>query len=75
MRNELPSRWLSLNDVCRLTSLSRTTINNWRERGEFVMPVEIGGRVAFIRDEVEAWMAAYENRRQAHDRIGRRAAA
>lgn len=48
---------ISLNDVCRLTSLSRTSINNYRAAGEFPRAVNLGlKRVAFVRAEVLAWV-------------------
>ena len=55
---------LSLNDACRLTSLSRTAINRWRSLGKFPTAVPLGDkRVAFVRAEVEQWI---------HDRIAER---
>ena len=49
---------ISLNDVCRLTSLSRTAINKWRALGRFPQAVPLGEkRVAFVRAEVEQWIA------------------
>lgn len=48
---------ISLNDACRLTSLSRTAINRWRELGKFPKAVPLGDkRVAFVRAEVEQWI-------------------
>ena len=48
---------ISLNDSCRLTSLSRTAINRWRAMGKFPVAVPLGDRrVAFIRSEVEQWI-------------------
>lgn len=56
---------VSLNEICRMTSLSRTAINRWRERGEFPAAVPLGDRrVAFVRSEVVTWIEA---------RIGERA--
>lgn len=56
---------ISLNDACRLTSLSRTAINRWRDLGKFPKAVALGDkRVAFVRAEVEDWI---------HDRIAQRA--
>lgn len=50
---------ISLNDACRLTSLSRTAINRWRALGRFPTAVPLGDkRVAFVRHEVEAWVRA-----------------
>ncbi|BCH32613.1 hypothetical protein MesoLjLc_45430 [Mesorhizobium sp. L-8-10] len=48
---------ISLNEACRLTSLSRTAINRWRDLGRFPKAVPMGDRrVAFIRAEVEEWI-------------------
>lgn len=50
---------ISLNEACRLTSLSRTAINRWRAMGKFPVAVPLGDkRVAFVRTEVEAWINA-----------------
>lgn len=63
--NDIPVL-ISLNDACRLTSLSRTAINRWRALGKFPKAVPLGDkRVAFIRAEVDQWI---------HDRIAERAA-
>ncbi|MBO6636267.1 MAG: helix-turn-helix domain-containing protein [Rhizobiaceae bacterium] len=70
MPNTLEPRWLSVNDAARLMSVSRTTINNYREKGLFPKPIEFGGRVAFLREEVLAFMAKFENARPEQDRIG-----
>ncbi|WP_292894490.1 helix-turn-helix transcriptional regulator [Nitratireductor sp.] len=49
---------ISLNDACRLTSLSRTAINRARQAGRFPQAVCLGEkRVAFVRSEVEQWIA------------------
>jgi prophage regulatory protein len=48
---------ISLNDACRLTSLSRTAINRWRDLGKFPKAVTLGDRrVAFVRAEVDLWI-------------------
>lgn len=48
---------ISLNDACKLTSLSRTAINRWRALNIFPAAVTLGDRrVAFVRAEVEAWI-------------------
>jgi prophage regulatory protein len=50
-------RLISMNDACRLTSMSRTMINRYRAEGRFPVHVELGERrVAFVREEVEAWI-------------------
>jgi predicted DNA-binding transcriptional regulator AlpA len=49
---------VSLNDVCRLTSLSRTAINRWRASGRFPRAVPLGDkRVAFVATEVRDWIS------------------
>ena len=69
--SEILPRWLSLNDISKITGLSRTMLNNYRESGSFPEPVEVGERrVAWVREEVEAWMASYESRRRGKDRLG-----
>jgi prophage regulatory protein len=48
---------ISLNEACRLTSLSRTAINRWRDLGLFPAAVPLGDkRVAFVRSEVDNWI-------------------
>jgi len=60
-------RLVSLKDTAKLTSLSRTMINRYRDKGLFPAAVQLGERrIAFVRQEVEAWIA---------DRIAARAAA
>ena len=50
-------RFVSLNQTCAMTSLSRTAINMRRAAGTFPQPVALDGRrIAFIRDEVEGWI-------------------
>lgn len=51
------SKLISLNDACELTSLSRTAINRYRSEGRFPQAVSLGEkRIAFVRDEVSAWI-------------------
>ena len=50
-------KFLSTKQVVQATSLSRSTL--WRkvQAGEFPKPISISiGRVAYIADEVEAWV-------------------
>ncbi|MFN3846416.1 MAG: helix-turn-helix transcriptional regulator [Paracoccaceae bacterium] len=50
---------MSINEAAKATSLSRTSIFKLRERGEFPRAVPLGEkRVAFVRDEVGAWIEA-----------------
>lgn len=48
---------ISLNEACRITSMSRTMLNRYRAEGRFPVAVELGKRrVAFVRAEVTAWI-------------------
>lgn len=50
---------ISMNEVCRMTSLSRSAINLARAEGRFPQAVLLGEkRIAFVRSEVEDWIAA-----------------
>lgn len=50
---------VSLNEACRMTSMSRTMINRYRAEGRFPQPVPIGfKRIAFVRAEVVGWIHA-----------------
>jgi prophage regulatory protein len=50
---------ISINDACRLTSMSRTMLNRLRDGGRFPVAVQLGDRrVAFVRAEVAAWVQA-----------------
>lgn len=57
---------VSLNDACRLTSMSRTMLNRYRQEGRFPKAVDLGDRrIAFVRQEVTDWI---------HSKIAARAA-
>ncbi|CZT34629.1 helix-turn-helix transcriptional regulator [Rhizobium sp. 9140] len=48
---------ISLNDACKVTSLSRTGINKARRAGRFPQAVSLDGRrIAFVRAEVLSWI-------------------
>lgn len=50
---------ITLNDACKLTSMSRTMLNRYRSAGRFPLAVELGERrVAFVRAEVSEWIQA-----------------
>jgi prophage regulatory protein len=50
---------ISLNDACRMTSMSRTMLNRYRAEGRFPVAVDLGERrIAFVRSEVTAWINA-----------------
>ena len=64
---------ISLNDACKLTSLSRTTLNNFRADGKFPVPVVFGKRrVAFVRAEVLQWLECRIRERSGRDRAASR---
>lgn len=48
---------ISLNDACKLTSMSRTMLNRYRAEGRFPVAVDLGDRrIAFVRSEVTDWI-------------------
>ncbi|WP_319319119.1 helix-turn-helix transcriptional regulator [Shinella sp.] len=50
---------VSLNDACRMTSMSRSMLNRYRAEGRFPIAVDLGDRrVAFVRSEVADWIQA-----------------
>ncbi|WP_411036138.1 helix-turn-helix transcriptional regulator [Shinella sp. BYT-45] len=50
---------VSLNDACRMTSMSRSMLNRYRSEGRFPIAVDLGDRrVAFVRSEVAEWIQA-----------------
>ena len=60
-----PPALVSLKEVCRITSLSRTAINQRRKDGTFPAAVSLGDkRVAFVRSEVDSWIRARIGSRQ-----------
>lgn len=57
---------VSIKDVCEMTSLSRTAVNNRRREGSFPQHVQLGEkRLGFVRAEVLAWIDARVNARAA----------
>lgn len=57
--NDNPPMLISMNDACRLTSMSRTMVNRYRAEGRFPTAVDLGDRrVAFVRTEVVGWVDA-----------------
>lgn len=66
--HQQPEVLISLNEVTRLTSLSRTMVNRYRAEGKFPKAVVLGEkRIAFVRSEVEGWI----NERIAARRVGK----
>lgn len=57
---------LSMNQVCKLTTLSRTMVNKHRAAGNFPVPVSLGEkRIAFVEAEIRQWILDRMNRRVA----------
>lgn len=54
---ESTDRFITLKEVCRLTSLSRQTMERLEERGAFPRRISIGiRRIAWLEREVEQWL-------------------
>jgi prophage regulatory protein len=50
---------ISLNEACRVTSMSRTMLNRYRAENRFPVAVDLGDRrIAFVRAEVTDWIRA-----------------
>ena len=59
-------RIIRLREVMKLTGLARSTIYKHAEAGIFPRPVPLGGRsVGWIEQEVEDWLTARINERDA----------
>jgi prophage regulatory protein len=55
--NDNAPRLISLKEAAKQTSLSRTMINRYRAEGRFPVAVSLGERrLAFVRDEIIAWI-------------------
>ena len=53
-----PSSWLSMADVLDDLSVSRSTMNDWRARGQARRFVKLtGGQLRVSRIEYDAWCA------------------
>jgi prophage regulatory protein len=54
--------------VAEMTGLSRTTIWRLGRTGEFPRPIQISaGRVGFLIDEIESWIAEKRTERESWD--------
>jgi prophage regulatory protein len=51
-----PDRWLTLNDVLRITSLARTTIYDLIREADFPQQVKIGSASRWSENDVVEWM-------------------
>ncbi|WP_354269585.1 helix-turn-helix transcriptional regulator [Bradyrhizobium japonicum] len=67
---------VSVKAACALTSLSRTMVNRYRAEGRFPAAVPLGDkRIAFVRQEVNQWIADRIAARGANDNAYKRAVA
>lgn len=67
---------VSMKTACALTSLSRTMLNRYRAEGRFPAAVQLGDkRMAFVRQEVNQWIADRIAARAANDNTKRQVAA
>jgi len=56
---EVSSRFVSIPDFCKRSTLCRQTVYNMIDRGEIARPVKITlNRVAFPATVVDAWFAS-----------------
>lgn len=56
-RQRIEMNMIRISDVILMTSLPRSTIYHYVRCDEFPRPVKLGARsVAWIREEVEAWL-------------------
>ncbi len=54
---------IRLPELLRLVPVRRETIWRWCRAGRFPRPVRIGARAAWVRAEVDAWIAARKGER------------
>ena len=58
VREEKPERLLRLAEVIARVGLAKTTIYDHIRAGMFPKPVDLGGAVAWVESEIDAWIAA-----------------
>ena len=60
--SNLPTmRFIRVRETIQKTGLSKISIYDLMAQGQFPQTVRLGGRsVAFVEDEVDAWMAQFE---------------
>jgi prophage regulatory protein len=68
-------RLMSMGEAVKATSLSRTFLNRLRSEGRFPTAVSLSERrFAFVRQEVDSWIADRIARRDANENRAARAA-
>ena len=64
--NDNQPQLINMRDTCALTSMSRAMVDIYRRRGDFPAAVPLGEkRIAFVRSEVQSWVQARIDARQA----------
>lgn len=58
------NRFLRLKDVCQIFGVSRYTIRNWVEKGEFPQPIKKGLFLRWPEDEIERLIERLKKNRQ-----------
>ena len=59
---------MRLKEVMQATGLGRSTLYKYMAAGQFPEPVPLGGRsVAWVQDEVESWILARIEERDARE--------
>lgn len=48
-----PNEYLTRSDVAKMFSIDISSVNNWSKKGK-LNPLQIGGRIYFLRSDVEA---------------------
>lgn len=47
---------LTFKSVAAATGISRTTMKRMTECGKFPHPVKVGGKIAYVSSEIDAWI-------------------
>ncbi len=57
----VPSQFLTMDEVCRLVRLHRETVRRMIKAGKFPKPIHVSSRrLIFRRTEIEAWLKRRE---------------
>lgn len=58
MADTTDNEFLDEQQVCAVLKIARSTIQQWRQRGEGPPYVKLGFRVRYRRADLDAWLAA-----------------
>lgn len=47
---------MTFKSVAAVTGISRTTMKRLTESGKFPRPVRVGGKIAYVSSEIDAWI-------------------